>query len=68
MEPPDEIEVVQFSLKAQPPDPLRALLISNSEWVEGVLRFQPDFFKISAYVRQTPRVRQYSSYLSRHCD
>ncbi|KJA17272.1 hypothetical protein HYPSUDRAFT_90833 [Hypholoma sublateritium FD-334 SS-4] len=36
--------------------PLRALLISNSKWVEGVLRFQPNFFKNSAYMRQTPRI------------
>ena len=35
---------------------LRNLLISNSEWVEGVLRFQPHFFEDSAK-GQSPHVR-----------
>ncbi len=36
-------------------DVLRNLLISNSEWVEGVLRFQPHFFEDSAR-GQSPHV------------
>lgn len=35
---------------------LHNLLVSNSEWVEGVLRFQPHFFEDSAK-GQTPHVR-----------
>ena len=35
---------------------LHNLLVSNSEWVEGVLRFQPHFFEDSAK-GQSPHVR-----------
>ena len=57
MESPKESQMTQDFLDAQQPDPLRVLLIANSQWVEGVIRFQPDFFRNSAQ-SQAPKVRQ----------